>query len=838
MPDGHYKGSRAHVGHSTPRPDADAKVRGMAHYVDDLPFDGLHGATVRTNVARGRVVGVRFGDISDLGVEWTEFGIVMASDIPRRSAVDGIDPNQVMLLERDQPYLVRDDFRHMHEPVVLIAHPSLEVVRAAVSRVVLSIEPLPGVFDYRTAPPLELVQHGPTDAAPEDRNVQKAISVRKGDGEDAAAFKARIDGCAYVVEGTYETQAQEQCYIETQGIIARVVVDAEDAPSAAHPSRPMWPTKPFKVEVEGSIQCPYYVHKALVSLFALPAEGVRVIATLVGGGFGGKEDYPSIIAGHAALLAMKTRRPVKIVYERDEDMVATTKRHPSYSKVRTGHDKDGHIVAVEIDCRMDGGAYVTLSPVVLSRGIIHAVGPYSVPHVRVDGRSVMTNTPPHGAFRGFGAPQTIFAFERHMDRAAAVMGIDPVELRRRNLLRRGGVLAVSQQVDEPIELEAWMDEALDAFDWAGRKARAEANNAAAIASGAPLRRGVGIATFMHGAGFTGSGEDYMASKVMVRAVAPGRVEVCTAQTEIGQGSVTVFSQIAADAVGLEIADIAIAVPDTDHVPNSGPTVASRTSMVVGHLVARAVEDLVRRLENAGLLGDADLRDAADVPDFEAPGERPSALVEGRGWRYRPQSLRAALARAAASGDAALYEGWAQYQRPPGGAWDDKIYKGVAYGTYAWATYVCEVEVDTSTGETHVVDFLASQEIGRVLNPLLAHGQIEGGVVQAIGWALLEDCVWHEGSLRNGNMTNYVVPTAADVPAIAVRFQESPYAYGPWGAKGIGELPMDGPAPAIANAVAHATGLDPCALPITPERIVAALMAQDATALQRAQTEAA
>jgi CO/xanthine dehydrogenase Mo-binding subunit len=671
------------------------------------------------------------------------------------------------------------------------------------------------------------VQHGPADAAPEDRNVQKHITVRKGDGEDRAAFEARLAACAYVVEGTYETQAQEQCYIETQGIIARAVVDAADAPSAERPSVPMWPSRPFRIEIEGSLQCPYYVHKALTSLFALPDDGVRVTATLAGGGFGGKEEYPSIIAGHAALLALKTRRPVKMVYERAEDMVATTKRHPSFSRVRTGHDADGRIVCAEVDCRMDGGAYVTLSPVVLSRGIIHAVGPYDVAHVRVDGRSILTNTPPHGAFRGFGAPQTIFAFERHLDRAAAAIGIDPVALRRRNLLRRGGELAVSQRVDEPIALEAWMEEALEAFDWQGRKARAEAANAAAVAAGGAMRRGVGLATFMHGAGFTGSGEDYMASKVLVRAVAGegggGAVEVCTAQTEIGQGSVTVFSQIAADAVGLDIADVRIAVPDTDHVPNSGPTVASRTSMVVGHLVARAVEDLVGRLERAGLLGAADLRDDADVPDFDAPGERPSAMVEGRGWRYRPDALRRALAAAAASGDEAVCEGWSQYQRPPGGAWDDKVYKGVAYGTYAWATYLCEVEVDTSTGETRVLDFLASQEIGRVLNPLLAHGQIEGGVVQAIGWALLEDCVWVDGGLRNGNMTNYVVPTAADVPPIAVRFQESPYAYGPWGAKGIGELPMDGPAPAIANAVAHATGLDVCAIPITPERVVAGLL---------------
>ncbi|MEY3014672.1 MAG: hypothetical protein RIT45_3407 [Pseudomonadota bacterium] len=804
--------ARAHVGHSRPRPDADAKVRGSARYVDDLPFDGLHGVTIRTPIARGRVTGLRFGDLSDLGADWAEFAVVTAQDIPRRSSKDGIDPNLVAMIERDQPFLVRDHFEHPHEAVALIAHPSLELVRAAASRVEVVVQALPSRPDYREAGEDAVFKH---------------ITVRKGAGEDAAAFEAELAACPVVVRGVYETQAQEQCYIEPQGMIARVVCDPADMPSAERPSVPTWPTRPFRVEVEGSLQCPYYVHKALTSLFGLPDEGVRVAAALAGGGFGGKEDYPSVIAGHAALLALKTRRPVKMIYDRAEDMVSTTKRHPSQSRIVTGHDADGRLRCAAIDCRMDGGAYVTLTPVVLSRGVIHAVGPYRVDHVRVDGRAIYSNTPPHGAFRGFGAPQTIFAFERHMDRVAAELGLDPAELRRRNLVQRGESLAVSQTIEEPIALHDWMDEALGAFDWAGRRARVEAFNADAAGKGDPRRRGVGLATFMHGAGFTGSGEDMMASKAQVRATASGGLEVCTSQTEIGQGSIAVFTQIAADTAGLGLADVAVAAPDTDHVPNSGPTVASRTSMVVGHLVARATEDLIGRMEAAGLLGEADVRAVgADLGEDVVVGERPSAMVQGRGWRYRPDALRRALAAAAASGDPAVGEGWSQYQRPPGGAWDDTVYKGVAYGTYAWATYLCEVEVDGLTGEVRVLDFLASQEIGRVLNPLLAHGQIEGGVVQALGWALLEDCVWKDGHMVNGNMTNYVVPTAADVPPIQVRFQESPYAYGPWGAKGIGELPMDGPAPAVLNAIAHATGIDLCALPASPERIVAAQVAAE------------
>lgn len=827
MPDGDAKPTPPHegrrfVGAAVPRPDGRSKVLGATRYVDDLPFgvaghdaDGLYGATVRTDAPRGTITGIRFGDLSDLGVDWTEFAVVMASDIPRRGP-DGRDPNVVALIEQDQPFLVRDVFKHRHEPVALIAHPSLEIVREAVRRVHISYEALPPVLDYREPPAAELVQFGPSDVKAEDRNCFKHIHVRRGLGEDAAdggarpEFEAVFANAAKVVTGVYETQAQEQCYIETQGVIARVHVDPSEREGST------WPKLPWKAEVEGSIQCPYYVHKALTSLTGLPAESVRVIADPAGGGFGGKEEYPSILAGHALLLALKTRRPVKMIYERGEDMVATTKRHPCQSKLRTAHDAEGRLLAIEIDCRMDGGAYATLSAVVLSRGIIHAVGPYRVDHVRVDGRAVLTNTPPHGAFRGFGAPQTIFAMERHLDRVAAAFDLDPAELRRRNLVVRGDTLAVSQTIDEAIELHAWQQQALDAIEWDRRRADAATFNAAQRASGGPLRRGVGMATFMHGAGFTGSGEDYLASKLKVRATTAGGIEVCSAQTEIGQGSIGIFSQIAAEATGLELRDIGIARPDTDHVPNSGPTVASRTSMVVGHLVARAVDDLVARLETAGLLQSADLR-----PASEAAHEAPSAMTKGRGRDYQADALRRALAAAAATGDAAVAEGWAQYKRPPGGAWDDKLYKGVAYGTYAWATYVAAVQVDVGTGETKVEHFVASQEIGRVLNPTLADGQIAGGVVQAIGWALLEDCVWQDGGMRNGNMTNYVVPTAADVPRIDVRFQESPYAYGPWGAKGIGELPMDGPAPAVVNAIAHATGLDLCAIPASPERVLAA-----------------
>ncbi len=822
MPDGNALSPDHRVGRSVPRPDARSKVTGELRYIDDQPFSGLYGATVRTRSARGRVTGLRFVDGTDQGVDWREFAVVTANDIPRHSKLDGVDPNLVALIARDQPYLVRDEFRHVGEPVALLAHPDPEILRRAVDLVEVQTEPLPAVLDYRVPPTPGQVQHGDdsasgTASAPsDDANVFSRIVVSKGAADESRdAFRAVFESAAHVVEGVYETPAQEQCYIEPNGMIARVEVHDDDREGA------LWPTNPWKVVIEGSMQCPYYVHKAITHLLQLPDDKVQIIQAPTGGGFGGKEDYPSIIAGHAALLALKTRQTVKIIYDRVEDLAATTKRHPSHTRVCAALDADGKLLAIDMDVTLDGGAYVTLSPVVLSRGAIHAVGPYNIDHVRVHNRAVLSNTPPHGAFRGFGAPQTVFAFERHLDRCADALGLDPVALRRRNLIQRGETLAISQRIDEPIAIEAWMDEALTDIDYTGKRAAYAAFNADAQASGSPLRRGVGVAVFMHGAGFTGSGEDYLASEVMVRAHARGGIEICTANTEIGQGSITVFTQIAADALGLPMDLVSVAKPDTDHVPNSGPTVASRTSMVVGHLVARACDDLVARLAANGTLTDDDRRSADELET----ADRVSALSDAKGKQYRPDRLQAAL-RCAASDEAGATEGWATYQRPPGGAWDDKAYKGIAYGTYAWATYCAAVEVDLTTFETRILDFVAGQEIGRVLNPLLAEGQIQGGVVQAMGWALLEDTIYVDGHVKNPNMTNYVVPTFADVPDVKVLFQESPYAYGPWGAKGIGELPMDGPAPAICNAISHAIGVQVDTIPATPERVMRAVLAAE------------
>ena len=726
-----------YIGQATPRREGRSKVTGRARYVDDLALPGmLHGVTVRSPSPRGRIRAIHYAS----GIPWDAITIVTASDIP------GV--NVVSLIADDQPYLADDRVNHAEEPVVLLAHADRSLLEEARRQITIDVEPLPPVYTIDQS-------LGGTPLIWGDDNIFKSYLVSRGD-VDAAFAEAEV-----VVEGEYETGAQEQLYIEPNGMLA--VATPEDG-----------------VTVWGSMQCPFYIHRALQRLFDLPGERIRVVQMETGGGFGGKEEYPSIIAGHAALLAWKSGRPVKIVYDRAEDMVATTKRHPSRTRHRTAVSRDGQLLAMEVDFVIDGGAYCTLSPVVLSRGTIHATGPYFCPNVRVRGRAVATNVPPHGAFRGFGAPQSIFALERHLDRVAGAIGIAPDALRRKNFIRTGQTSAVGQVLREPIDMPGLLDRALAHSDYHAKRTRFDAAN-----TGATVRKGIGFATFMHGAGFTGSGEDHLASVVFVEATLEGRIRVLTSCTEIGQGTNTVFSQIAADALGIQVDAIDVVQPDTGVVPDSGPTVASRTCMIVGKLVESAALSLRATLQ----------AESGAAADFAAAC---------RNYIQQHGALRAS----------------ARYTPPEGARWDDERYEGDAYGTYAWAVYVAEVSVDMNTFEVTVDDFVALQDVGRVINPVLAAGQIEGGVAQGIGWALLEQVVWRDGRMANAQMTNYIIPTSLDLPPIRVFFEETPYAHGPGGAKGIGELPMDGAAPAIANAVSHATGVDVASVPITPERVMA------------------
>ena len=732
------------VGRGVLRKEGRSKVTGQARYIDDITMpDMLHGVTVRSSIARGRIKNISF----EGNIPWNEFTIVTAKDIP--------GDNHLALILHDQPVLVDTIVNHPEEPILLLAHPDKYLLEEARRCVKIDYEAWPGVFTIEDALAKKEVIWG-------QDNIFKEYHLDKGNVDDVWA-KA-----AHVIEGEYFTGAQEQLYIENNGMIA--IANAKDG-----------------VTVWGSLQCPYYVNKALMPVFKQPKEKIRVIQTETGGGFGGKEEYPSMIAAHTALLALKSGRPVKMIYDRAEDMVATTKRHPSRTRHRTAVANDGKLLAMEIDFAIDGGAYATLSSVVLSRGTIHAAGPYTCPNVRITSRAVATNTPPHGAFRGFGAPQSIFALERHFDKVAHRLGLSPEEFRRKNFIKDGETTATGQVIKEGVDMNHILDKALSLSNYHAKREAFEMHNL-----DNHVKKGIGFAAFMHGSGFTGSGEKFLASVVGVEATAEGIVRVLSASTEIGQGTNTIFSQIAADALGVSYDMVEVAQPDTATVPDSGPTVASRTCMVVGNLVEKAALSLKELLVQNKLLGEKHTSE-----EFK---QACRTYIDKFG------SLKA----------------YSQYRQPPGMNWDDVKYQGDAYGAYAWAVYVAEVSVDTVTFETRVDNFVAVQEIGKVVHPIMAAGQIEGGVAQGIGFALYENTVWKEGRMMNGQMTNYIMPTAVDIPPIRVFFEEVPYAHGPSGAKGIGELPMDGPGPAILNAIENATGVSVNEIPLVPEKLMKAM----------------
>jgi CO/xanthine dehydrogenase Mo-binding subunit len=718
------------LGTSPIRKEGRAKVLGLAQYIDDLTLPGMwHGATVRSTIARGRIRSITFAP----EVPWHEYTIVRASDIPGE--------NTIVHLTKDHPCLAAHDINHVAEPILLLAHPEKSALLTALKSIHIDYDELPGVFTIEESEAAVAANDAaniiwPGSDAGGTANCFKQYLMYSGDASATeAGLAAAFEAADVIVEGEYSTGAQEQLYIENNGIIA----ECFRTPAGAVES----------VTVRGCMQCPYYLVHALTLVFNLPEDKCRVIQTETGGAFGGKEDFPSVIGSHAALLAMKSGHPVKLVYDRAEDMAATTKRHPSRTRHRTAVSKDGKLLGGEIEVAIDGGAYATLSPVVLSRATIHAPGPYKWPHVRVRAKAMATNIPPHGAFRGFGAPQSLFGLERHMDKIAKTLGLTPEEFRRRNFLSTGDHTATGQPLIEKVDMQHLLTRALTESGYHNKLAAfAESNPTSQI------KRGVGFAAFMHGTGFTGSGERRLNSLVHLDILPDGRPQILVSSTEFGQGTNTILSQVAAQTLNLPYEDILVHQPDTKFVPNSGPTVASRTAMIVGKLVERASLHILTTLRDHGHLPTPHTR-----ADFIA-----------------------------------------------------------AYPGYAWAVYVAEVAVDLDTYTATVTRFDALQEVGRVLHPILAKGQIEGGVAQGIGYALYEKCVYDHGHLRNNQMTNYIMPTSADLPDIHIHFEETPSIHGPGGAKGIGELPMDGPAPAILNAIENATGIAFNSIPLLPEDI--------------------
>jgi CO/xanthine dehydrogenase Mo-binding subunit len=747
------------IGASVLRPDAVDKVRGEARFTDDLAFPGmLHGAVVRSPHPHAKIVRIDpAGALDDPKVVC----VVSHADVP------GV--NIVHVVYDDQPALARDTVRYAGEPVALVAATSRRAAKRAVEKVLVEYEELPALDDTRAAlaPDAPVIVADPA-AAEGGGNLFNAMVLRKGDVRRGFA-EADV-----VVEAEYETGYQEHAYIEPQGAIAV-------------------PDELGSITIYASMQCPFYVQNATAKVMGLPLSKVRVIQMATGGAFGGKEDVPSLLCSLAALMARKARRPVKLVLDRGEDVLTTSKRHPSRVRYRTGAKADGTLTAIEVDVILNAGAYQTLSSAVLWRSLCTAAGPYRIPHVKVDAKSVATNTVPNGAFRGFGSPQVIFPHESQMDLLAERLGIDRAEIRRRNLLRLGDATSTEHVLTESVGVLETLERAVEMAGWSDLLERVEAFNS----EHADRRRGVGLSCVIYGVGLGGKAPFLDKAGATMKLEADGSIAIAVGTVEIGQGLTTALLQVAAESLCVSIERLHLAPVDTSRVPDSGPTVASRGTMMSGLAVLDAAGKLREKIDVVA--------EEMGIPLHQVP-ERLNEIASAFWLRNIDPAV----------------EGWARTEPV---SWDPESGLGDAYPVYAYATHVAEVEIDTTTGETAVVDFVAVHDSGRILNRALATGQVQGGVAQGIGFALMEEIPQRDGRLIVNGLTTYRLPTIRDVASdTRVDFVEAEFSAGPFGAKGIGEVPLMAAHAAVARAVADATGAALRRYPLDPPRVRALLRA--------------
>ncbi|NLB83331.1 MAG: xanthine dehydrogenase family protein [Synergistaceae bacterium] len=744
------------IGSSPLRVDALEKACGEALYLDDLPLQGFwYGGAVRASIPRGKIRGF----IKAPEFDWTRVTVVTADDIP------GI--NAVAMIRDDYPALAKEIISFATQAVALIAAPDRKTLEEALRAFTVDAEEIPPLLTVEEALERKEIIWGKD-------NILQEYRVDSGDPSTAFAGADRI------VEGTYRTGYQEHVYLETQGVIA--IPGPEDS-----------------VEVLGSMQCPYYVHNALVKGLGLPAEKVRIRQTVTGGAFGGKEDYPSVLALQAALCARKSGHPVRMIFDRKEDLLCTPKRHPSVVRHRTALSSDGRILGADIDILLDGGAFTTMSKVVLSRSILHATGCYFIPNVSVRARAVATNTPPNGAFRGFGVPQSAFALERHMDKIALELGLSPSEIRRKNVLKPGDAFPYGQISSDGTSAKLVLEKVFEMSGYEEKRKSFEKSNT----SSSPFKRGIGLSLCLHGGGFTGSGEESIAGKVSLR-INPeiDRVDILVSSVEMGQGASTALAMIAAQTLGLKLEEVHHVPPDTAEVPDSGPTVASRTTMYVGKTIQEACLILTELI----------IKKAALLPEYEGKTLR----LEKGVFVYGAEDTIPFFSLTRQAGGSEGFFLTQGYSPPEGFFWNEEEFRGDAYKAYGWIANVIEVEVNMDSLEISPKNAWVAAEIGRAISPVMASGQIEGGILQALGYAYLEEFLMKDGKPVTAHLNQYLIPTTLDTPKFHVHIFETPFPEGPFGAKGLGELPMDSSAPALAAAVQQAAKVFPTAIPLTGE----------------------
>jgi CO/xanthine dehydrogenase Mo-binding subunit len=682
------------------RTDSRKKIRGEAEYISDWKFkDLLYAKTLRSSKAKARIVSIKIPPLPE------GYFIVDKDDIP--------GDNRMRTVVSDHPIFAEADVQYIGQPILLLVGPDRQIINDLISGIVVDYQEEDGLFTLKEAEKTSKIF---TD-----------YHYKKADPEKAFKSAARI------IEDEYETGYQEHVYLEPQGVAAEI--------------------KDNTLFVYGSMQCPFYVKNALLETMAMPEEKIRVVQAITGGAFGGKEEFPSLNGCQVAVAANKTRHPVMMIYDRDEDILCSTKRHPSLTRFKAGLDESGKVIALDIDVLLNAGAYNGLSPVVLQRAIFSATNVYNIENLSVRGRNFMTNLVPSGAYRGFGAPQTIFAIEMLFHHLALKLGVDPLEYKMRHLLKKNDPTSTGGSVHEDVKMDEIIKKAIDRSAYY-QKLRTNKKF-----------QGIGISLFLHGCGFTGKGESVINGKIILKK-SKDHVILKVSSVEMGQGAETVLPKIVAQTLDISIENVTYEKVDTGLIPDSGPTVASRTTMIVG-----------------GLLRD-------------------TALEMKKRWNDEDE-----------------FEISKTYKHPDFLTWDDNTFHGDAYPVHSWGANVAEVEIDPISYELIVKNITAVYDVGVPIDERTLRGQMQGGIAQGIGWATIEVMESGEGKLTQKNLTDYKIPTSMDVPDIDCDFVNNPYEFGPFGAKCAGELPFVGAPPAIAAAVGNALGKEIKSLPITPEKLM-------------------
>jgi len=692
------------------RVDAIEKARGEAKYLSDYHFEGaLHARMVRSTIARGKINSIKVPSLPE------GYYFISAKDIPEGGK------NALHMITADWRCFAEGDVRYVGETIGLLVGRDRGTLQKLEKEIVI---------DYTEETPVITIDEAIENKLPPvvgEDNVMCSLMCEKG--EPIEEVLANADS---IFEDTIETGFQEHVHLETNAAF----VTMEDG----------------KYVIYASAQCPFYIRKSICGLLGLNPEDITVRQTTTGGAFGGKEHFPDVLAGPLLVAESIIRKPIQLVFDREEDMLYSVKRHPSKVTFRTGLDKEGNILGTDINVYYNCGPYMSASFVVLQRGVFHATGVYNLPSARVHGYGMATNTFPSDAFRGFGAPQTLFAIEMHLNHIAAKFGLDPLSHKQSRFLKKGDETITNGHIIEKVVLDEMTRQVVEASDYE-RKSREYLPGSG---------KGIGISFYNHGGAFTGNGEQAIIKAKVKLVKDKDKVYILCGSTEMGQGFRTAMRKIVASTLEISIDDVIYDNPDTSQVVDSGPTAASRSTMIVGRL-----------------------------------GEKAAMMLKEKWSEERVEVV-------------------ADYEHPEGFPWDQSTFRGDAYLGYGWGAVVVEVEVDKLTNEVVTKGIWSSHDIGHAIDELIVHGQVNGGIIQSLGYASMEKMENRKGHFRQGSMSDYVIPTSMDFPRQEWFLVDNPYPWGPSGAKGMGELVFNGADAAFADAVERAMGSRFVKIPLPPE----------------------